>query len=60
MGVKWFIVIIIWQGSPDVNPSVLIESYLGRILSTEAIASCVFLFAKAGKFKINKFGPSAT
>ena len=56
---KWLIVIIIWQGSPDVNPSVLIGFYLGRILSKEAITSCVFLFAKADKFKINKFGPSA-
>ena len=30
-----------------------------RTVSTETVKNHVFLFAKAGKFKINKFDPSA-
>ena len=52
----------IWRGSPSVNPSVLICSYLGgfffffffaiRTISLEMVVSSVFLVAKADKFKI--------
>ena len=38
----------------EVNPSVLIGSCLVTVLSRE------FSLSKVGKFKINKFGPSAT
>ena len=57
--------IIIWQGSSEVKLSSLIGSYLVRILPyrlspREWSKSMYFIFfAKAAKFKINKFGRSS-
>ena len=49
-------IFIIWQGSLEVNLSILICFFLSRdfaiqTVSMETIISCVFLFSKAGKFK---------
>lgn len=41
------------QGSPEVNPIVLIGSYIVRVLLYR-----VFFVAKASKFNLHKFGQS--
>ena len=52
--------IIIWQDSLEVNPSVLIGSFLVGILPygpfpwKRSYAVYFFLFSKAGKFKLRK------
>ena len=50
-GFIWNKEILVGQGSPKLN---LTE----QTVSTETIIIRVFLVAKAGKFKMKKFGPS--
>ena len=53
-GFIWNKEILVGQGSPKLNLTVLTE----QTVSTETIIIRVFLVAKAGKFKMKKFGPS--
>ena len=61
---KWITqeVIIIWQGSLEVNPRVLIGSFLvgisPRTVSVETVISCVFFVFGSRQIQ-NKPGPSA-
>ena len=49
---------MIWQGSLKVYPKVMLgQDFAIRTVSTETVKSRVYLFAKANKFKIKKFGP---
>ena len=52
---------MIFLGSPRINPSILIHSYLvcALLYTAEKVIRCVFLSTKASKFKINKFDASA-
>lgn len=49
---------MIWQGSLKVYPKVVLgQDFAIRTVSTETVKSRLYLFAKANKFKIKKFGP---
>ena len=50
----WKKLILSGQSSPKLNLTVLTE----QTVSTETTIICVFLVAKAGKFKMKKFGLS--